>query len=152
MILARAGVARLGREASIGEILPFDVMLPAVGQGALAVEIRQNDERVVELLRFLHDDATASAVWSERALLRQLEGGCQVPIGAYGRIEGNELRLDALIGSLDGTRVVRGSIAGMPERAEALGIALANELRRRGGQEILDEINAAGRSAPVPEA
>ncbi|MGH2568749.1 MAG: hydroxymethylbilane synthase, partial [Bacteroidota bacterium] len=86
-ILAKAGVARLGWESKITELLPFEVMLPAVGQGALAVEMREDDKRVAELLKPLHHEATAIATNAERALLRRLEGGCQVPIGTYGRIE-----------------------------------------------------------------
>jgi hydroxymethylbilane synthase len=152
MILAKAGVKRLGLESNMTQVLSFDVMLPAVGQGALAVEVRADDTGTLELIRPLHHLATAAATRGERALLRRLEGGCQVPIGTYGRIEDGLFRMDALIGSLDGRRVVRGSIAGAPENSEALGVELAEDLLARGGKEILDEINARGRSAPVPES
>jgi hydroxymethylbilane synthase len=140
IILAKAGVTRLGWAQRITEILPFEIMLPAVGQGALAVEIRNGDKRIEELLRTLHHLPTALTVTAERSLLRHLEGGCQIPIGAYGQIQGNELRLDAVIGSLDGKRIVNGSRNGNHADAERIGIELAEELLKRGGKEILDEI------------
>jgi hydroxymethylbilane synthase len=144
MILAKAGVSRLGWVQRISEILPFELMLPAVGQGALAIECRAGDQRVREILRSLHHAPTASAVMAERALLRYLEGGCQIPVGAYGQISGNELQLDAVVGSLDGKRMVRGKIAGSISDAEQLGIDLAKELYHKGGKEILEEIRTLG--------
>ncbi len=144
MILARAGVKRLGWEENITEILSFEIMLPAVGQGALAIEIREDDERTLRFIHALHDDATASVVRGERALLRRLEGGCQVPIGTYGRLEEGEFKLDAFVGSIDGGRVVRGEIAGSPNDSESLGAELATQLLSRGGKEILDEIRSPG--------
>lgn len=152
MILAFAGVKRLGLESRVTEILPFEIMLPAVGQGALAVEIRENDSRVADLLKNLHHEPTAIATRAERALLRHLEGGCQVPIGTYGRIEQGKLRLDAMIGSLDGKRIVRGEITGDTTHAEDLGVKLANDLVENGGREILEEIRRAGNISLVPEA
>jgi hydroxymethylbilane synthase len=140
MILAKAGVTRLGWTQRISEILPFNIMLPAVGQGALAIEIRSADKHVEEILHVLHHLPTAIAVTAERALLGHLEGGCQIPIGAYSRIHNNALQLDAVIGSLDGKRIVRGSKAGPTSQAEQIGISLAEELLHRGGKEILDEI------------
>ena len=140
IILAKAGVTRLGWAQRITEILPFEIMLPAVGQGALAVEIRNGDKRLEELLRTLHHLPTALTVTAERSLLCRLEGGCQIPIGAYGQVQGNELRLDAVIGCLDGKRMVKGSRSGNHSDAERIGIELAEELLKRGGKEILDEI------------
>jgi hydroxymethylbilane synthase len=140
MILAKAGVTRLGWAHRITEILPFEIMLPAVGQGALAIEIRNDDKRIEKLLRTLHHHPTALTVTAERSLLRHLEGGCQIPIGAYGQVQGNELRLDAVIGNLDGKRMVKGSRSGNHIDAERIGIELAKELLKRGGKEILDEI------------
>ena len=128
MILAKAGVTRLGWTQRITDVLPFDLMLPAVGQGALAIECRIGDQRVQEMLRPLHHHPTAVAVTAERALLRYLEGGCQIPIGAYGQIIGNELHLDAVIGSLDGKRIMRGKKIGTIAHAEQIGIDLAKEL------------------------
>jgi hydroxymethylbilane synthase len=140
LILAQAGVTRLGWTQRITEVLPFEIMLPAVGQGALAIEMRDGDKRIEELLRTLHHVPTALTVTAERSLLRHLEGGCQIPIGAYGQLQGNELRLDAVIGSLDGTRMVKGSRSGNDADAERIGIELAKELLNRGGKEILNEI------------
>ena len=140
MILAKAGVTRLGWAKRITEILPLEIMLPAVGQGALAIEIRNGDKRMEELLRTLHHIPTAITVTAERSLLHRLEGGCQIPIGAFGQVHGNELRLDAVIGSLDGKRIVKGNRSGSHMDAERLGIELAEELLKRGGKEILDEI------------
>lgn len=140
MLLARAGMIRLGWENRITQILPPDLLLPAVGQGALGIEIRVEDEALNSLVAPLHHDETASAVRGERALLRFLEGGCQVPIGTYGRIEGKTFFLDAMIGSLDGKRIVRGSINGDPKESERLGIELGQKLLAEGGKAILDEI------------
>jgi len=140
MILAKAGVTRLGWSQRITEILPFEIMLPAVGQGALAIEVRNGDKHIEELLRPLHHSPTAHTVTAERSLLRHLEGGCQIPIGAFGQIQGNELRLDAMIGSLDGKRMVKGSRSGNQADAERIGIELAEDLLKRGGKEILSEI------------
>jgi hydroxymethylbilane synthase len=140
MILAKAGVTRLGWTQRITENLSFELMLPAVGQGALAIECRSGDLRVQEILRPLHHHPSAITVTAERALLRYLEGGCQIPIGAYGQIIGNELRLDAVIGSLDGKRIVRGNKTGPIAQAEQVGIDLAEKLLSRGGKEILEEI------------
>lgn len=142
MILAKAGVTRLEQQGRITEIMPIESMLPAVGQGALAIQARNDDEGVLELVKPLHDEQTARAVYGERALLRYLEGGCQIPIGTYGRIENGKYRLDALIGSLDGKRVVRGHIIGRPSQAEKLGLQLAQQLLEGGGKLILDEIRA----------
>jgi hydroxymethylbilane synthase len=140
MILAKAGVTRLGLAKRITDVLPFELMLPAVGQGALAIECRSRDLRIQEILRPLHHDPTAVTVTAERALLRYLEGGCQIPIGAFGQIMGNELQIDAVIGSLDGKQIVRGKKIGTIFNAEQTGIDLAKELFNRGGKEILEEI------------
>ena len=140
MILAKAGVTRLGWGLRITDILPFELMLPAVGQGALAIETRAGDRIIEELLLPLHHRPTTATVTAERALLRYLEGGCQIPIGAYGQIIGNELRLDAIIGSLDGKRIVRGEKIGTIAHAEQIGIDLAIELFNQGGKEILEKI------------
>jgi len=144
MILACAGVKRLGWEGRITEILQPDVMLPAVGQGALALEIRDDDDNIEQYITPLHHDETARAVAGERALLRFLEGGCQVPIGTHGRMEHGKFILDAVIGSVDGKKVVRGSISGSPLASSHLGEELAMQLVGRGGKEILDEIRSLG--------
>jgi len=145
IILAKAGITRLDCTQRITEILPHEIMLPAAGQGALAVEIRNGDKRVEELLRPLHHIPTALSVTAERSLLRRLEGGCQIPIGAYGQLQGDELRLDAMIGSLDGKRIVKGNRTGNRTDSERIGIELAEELLSRGGKGILDEIRYSPR-------
>ncbi len=140
MILARAGVIRLGWENRITHVLSLDKMLPAVGQGALGIETRADDQSTIEIVSRLNHKETEISVNGERALLRRLEGGCQIPIGAYGRILNKNFRLDAVIGSLDGKRIVRDFIRGKPEDSEQLGIELAELLLSNGGKEILAEI------------
>ena len=147
MLLARAGLVRLGWESIIAEILEPTFILPAVGQGALAIEIRSDDSTLHELIKPMNDNETMDATLAERALLRRLEGGCQIPIGTFGRIEDGVLKLNAVVGSIDGKKIVAGKNEGMPASAEKLGIGLANELLAKGAKEILDEIrnnNVAG--------
>jgi hydroxymethylbilane synthase len=148
MILACAGVTRLGWEESIGEIIPVDVILPAVGQGAIGVEIRARDTGTAAMIAALDDPPTARAVEAERALLRTLEGGCQVPIGAYARIEKTGerevLHIDAVVASLDGRTVVRGRTHGHPSGAGEIGRALAETLLDGGADRILRDIRAGG--------
>lgn len=140
MILACAGVIRLGFENRITEIISTEKMLPAVGQGALAIEIREDDENIHQFLSPIISQATTFSTLGERAFLRTLEGGCQIPIGAYARIENNEFIMDGLIGSLDGKRIVRGMVHGSPENSEELGKQLAHTLYASGGKEILEQI------------
>ena len=140
MILAKAGVTRLGWSSRISDILPFDLMLPAVGQGALAVETRSDDDPVIGIIGTLQHQPTAYAVTAERALLRELEGGCQIPIGALGTIIGETLRLDAVVGSLDGKKIIRASKTGTITGTERTGIELAKELLKQGARDILEEI------------
>lgn len=145
MILARAGVVRLGWAERIGETIDTSVLLPAVGQGALGIEVRAGDSRVLQQIAGLHDAVTAAATTAERSLLHALEGGCQVPIGTYGRVERDasgrvQLQLDAMIGSLDGAKVIRECISGSPHDAGALGAELARRLVGLGAKAILDEI------------
>ena len=130
----------MGWEKRIAEVIPFEHILPAVGQGALGIEIRHDDPATLNIVSSLASSAATTSTLGERALLRELEGGCQVPIGAFGRIEANVFRLDAMIGSLDGKRYVRGKIHGEPAKSEELGKQLAEMLRDSGGKEILEEI------------
>lgn len=151
MILARAGVERLGWQARIGETLDPLTVLPAVGQGALGIEVRAGDRSVAALLAPLHHDETAAAARAERALLRRLEGGCQVPIGTYGRMEpvaGGESRLalDAIVGSLDGRTVIRGRSSGTASDPEELGRTLAERMIGDGAGAILDRIRDESRA------
>ena len=147
MLLARAGLVRLGWESLITEVLEPTFILPAVGQGALAIEIRSDDTTLRELLLAMNDEMTLHATLAERALLRKLEGGCQIPIGTFGRVEGGTLKLDAVVGSIDGKKIVKGKTEGAPASAEELGVSLANDLLNKGAKEILDEI----RNNSVPE-
>lgn len=140
MLLAKAGVIRLGWHAMISEIFAPTFILPAVGQGALGIEVRDSDTELLNLIAPLAHHETQIATTGERTLLRHLEGGCQIPIGTFGRIEDGKFVLDAMVGSLDGKRIVRGSINGSPEEAGLLGVRLAEELLGRGAKEILDEI------------
>jgi hydroxymethylbilane synthase len=142
MILAKAGVTRLGWDERITDVLPFEIMLPAVGQGALAIEVRDEDDKTQHIIHALHHEETARAVVGERTLLRVLEGGCQIPIGTYGRVEQGVFTLDAIIGSVDGTSVVRGHISGLPSASAHLGEQLARELLAKGGKEILEGIRS----------
>jgi hydroxymethylbilane synthase len=144
-ILAAAGLSRLGRSEVTGFAFAFDQMLPAVGQGALAIEARDDHPRLTELRAALDHRPTALAVTAERALLGTLEGGCQVPIAAHARWQAGgddegALVLHAYVGSLDGTRCVRGEAERPGGDPEGLGTSLAADLLERGAGEILDEI------------
>ena len=140
IILARAGVERLGLEKNISSFISKNEILPAVGQGALGIEIRESDKDTAGILKPIHDQETLFAVMAERSLLKTLEGGCQVPIGTYSEIKGDELFLKAYVGSVNGLIAFRDSISGKKEDAEKLGKDLANKLLNTGAKEILDEI------------
>lgn len=144
VVLAAAGLERMGWTQDVVERLDPAICLPAVGQGAIGVEIRADDHELLACLEFLNHPPTRSAVMAERAFLAKLEGGCQVPIGALGEVHGKNLLLRGVIVSLDGQRLVRGEKEGPVERAAELGKELAEELCRKGGQAILDEIKAEG--------
>ncbi len=145
VILAYAGLHRLGRTEFVREILPIEVMCPAVGQGALAIETRAGDS-VASELRFLNDPAARAATVCERALLNQLGGGCQVPIGGFAQAENGRLRLLAIVARPDGTQLLRETQRG--EDAEALGISVGQTLLRRGADQILREVYGEAAAAP----
>ncbi len=140
VILAAAGLKRLGFTDRVTEYLPVQLSLPAIGQGALGIECRLDDGDLLELISFLNDPDTQQAVGAERAFLLRCEGGCQVPIAAFGETDGEQLRLTGLISSVDGARTVRGNISGPPESFLALGKELAERLLADGGREILREV------------
>lgn len=140
IILAKAGLIRLKMTDRITQTIPTDLLLPAVGQGALAIEVRADDRRTTEFITSLNHPVTSLSTSAERTLLKHLEGGCQVPIGAYGRIENETFRMDAFIGSLDGKTVIRSTIHGEPPRAKPLAVTLAETLLRGGGIKLLREI------------
>lgn len=137
IIVAYAGIFRLRLEQKITQRIPFSICLPAVGQGSLGLEIRAGDAKAELLAKSLDDSGTRLAVTAERAFLRRLEGGCQVPIGALGRVEGEKIALEGIVLSADGNRYVRESISGLKSEASGLGVALAEKMLSRGAREIL---------------
>jgi hydroxymethylbilane synthase len=139
IVLAFAGLVRLGHGGAASQILPVDLMLPAVGQGALCVEVRAGDAATQGLVSALDHLPTRRAAEAERAFLRRLEGGCQVPIGAFGQVQGSQLALRGLVASLDGSRLVRDGMRGPAEQADRLGTELAERLLAAGGEELLAE-------------
>jgi hydroxymethylbilane synthase len=136
LVLALCGLARLGMEAAIGEVLGTEVMLPAVAQGAIAVECRTTDERVSRLLAPLHDAASASCVIAERSMLAALDGSCRTPIAGLATLDGDRLSLEALLLAADGSAERRGRLAGTASDAAAIGTALGEQLRRGAGPEF----------------
>ncbi|GAB4236771.1 MAG: hydroxymethylbilane synthase [Deltaproteobacteria bacterium] len=140
ILLAAAGLRRLGWDGKIRQYLPVDVSIPAIGQGALGIEIRRGDARTREAVAFLDDPDTSLAVRAERGFLKRLEGGCQVPVAAHGTRNGDTVDLIGMIGRPDGSRILKGKRSGPVTDPEAIGIALAGELLSRGGREILDEV------------
>ncbi len=142
IILAAAGLKRLGMEDRITETLSPEVSLPAIGQGAVGIECREDDEWVNELLAPLNDRDTAIRVRAERALNHRLQGGCQVPIAGYAELEHGVILLRGLVGTVDGSKIIHGEIAGQPEDAEYLGRVLAEDLLTRGADEILESLYA----------
>ena len=137
IVLAKAGLDRLGWSHKITEAISTEVCLPAVGQGALGIEARADDREVLEVLAGLDHAETRLAVTAERALLAELEGGCQVPLGAWARIERGELVLEACVLSVDGADSIRRRAAGSPQQAEALGRELARAMLAAGADRIL---------------
>ncbi|HUP03715.1 MAG TPA: hydroxymethylbilane synthase [Bryobacteraceae bacterium] len=150
ILLAAAGLKRLGWADRIAELLPVELMCPAVGQGALAIETRAAGPGF-EAARSLDDAATHAAVKAERGVLRALGGGCQVPIGAHATVEGRRLAIVATVASPDGSELVRGAGQGAIEDADRIGAALGQDLLRRGARRILDAVyQTGGPSAPPP--
>ena len=144
IILAIAGLKRLGYEARIAQTLEDDIMLPAVGQGALGIICRSQDDATRRFLEVLDHMPTRTAVAAERGLLRALGGSCQVPLAGRARIERDRLTIKGLIASIDGTRVIAEELMGSPDHAPELGIALGQKLLDMGAGEILAEIARYG--------
>lgn len=140
IILAAAGVKRLGFSDRITERLPVEVSLPAIGQGAVGIECRVDDNFINGLLKKLNHEETSVCVRTERAFLKKLEGGCQVPIAAYAKLKDNRIVIEGLVGSLDGKTLIKDKSEGVPEKAESLGTKLAEKLLAKGAREILDEV------------
>jgi hydroxymethylbilane synthase len=137
IVLAKAGLDRLGLTGKVTEIFATEMMLPAVGQGAMGIEARAEDRELLECLARLDDAETRAGVTAERALLAKLEGGCQMPLGAWGRVEDGGLLLDAGVFSADGTECLRRNAAGAPTDAQAIGRRLAEDLLKAGADRLL---------------
>ncbi|MFO8025080.1 hydroxymethylbilane synthase [Thiohalophilus sp.] len=142
IILAAAGLKRLGFEERISQSLGPEISLPAIGQGAVGIECRRDDERINRLIAPLNDKTTALRVRAERAMNHRLNGGCQVPIAGYAELSHGVILLRGLVGRTDGSEIVRGEIAGQPENADELGQVLAEDLLSRGADAILDALYA----------
>ena len=146
LILAAAGLQRLEMSDRIDQIIPPEISLHAVGQGALGIECRDGDENILNILQTLQDQPTAYRCYAERSFLRELEGGCQVPIGVNTEITGDQLTLTGMVASLDGKTLIKDVVKGLVTEAENIGIELANKLKAQGAQEILNVIIAENRS------
>ncbi len=140
LILAYAGLHRLGMSDRIHQAIPSAVSLHAVGQGALGIECREGDDDTLEIIKVLEHTPTAQRCHAERAFLRELEGGCQVPIGVNTVIDGDQLLLTGMVAKLDGTTLIKDEVSGAAADAEALGVQLAGKLKDQGAGEILQEI------------
>ena len=140
IILASAGLIRLGFEDRIRDFISTDFSLPAIGQGAIGIECRADDERVNELLKPLHDKDTADCVLAERAMNNRLEGGCQVPIGGHVVLDGDQLHMRGLVGTTDGRHIIRAESSASRDQAEILGVEVAEALLQQGAREILKEL------------
>ncbi|MGV6817108.1 MAG: hydroxymethylbilane synthase [Thiotrichales bacterium] len=140
IILASAGLIRLEMESRIRYQIPPEIMLPAVGQGAVGIECRADDEQTRELISSLNHSETSQRVRAERAFNHRLEGGCQVPIGAFALLEENDIWIRGLVASLDGSEIISGERRGPIAQGEALGIELAEELLEQGADQILSSV------------
>ena len=140
IILATAGIKRLGLATNITQIISPEQILPAIGQGALGLEVRRDDENTINLLDFLNHKKTEVTIRAERAFLNELEGGCQVPIAAFARLNGKNLRLEGMVAELDGSKIIRDELSGEKDRAEEIGIELARRLLNSGADKILKRI------------
>ena len=137
IILATAGLNRLGLSNLITQTIPFHQLLPAVGQGALGLEVRRGDQKTIGLLDFLNHDDTRIAVAAERAFLKTLEGGCQVPIAGFAQVSGDVLSFEGLVAELDGSVIFKETETGARDQAEEMGIRVAKKLLTSGGGDVL---------------
>src|SRR5262249_55320640 len=144
IILAAAGIKRLGYEQRITQVFNDDIMVPAVGQGALGIVCRSDDASTRRVIRFLDHKPTRTAVTAERGLLRALGGSCQIPVAGRAALQGNRLTIKGLVGSLDGTRIIADELSGAEDRPSELGLELGHKLLSMGAAEILAEIERYG--------
>lgn len=144
IIVATAGIKRLGLNYRITEIIPYNISVPAIGQGAIGIECREDDEFINDIIKPLNHIETSICVRAERAFLKRLEGGCQVPIAAHAIIDDKAFKkglyIYGLVGDLKGERIIKDSMTGDPEMPEKIGIALAEKILSSGAKEILDEV------------
>ena len=140
IILAAAGLKRLGLESSITHIIPPEKMLPAVGQGALGLEVRRGDKETRHLLQFMNHEPTEVTIRAERAFLKELGGGCQVPIAGFARLHTNGIHIEGMVAEPDGSMLIRDKMAGDKSRAEEIGVTLAKRLLASGADKILARI------------
>ncbi|KAA0259499.1 hydroxymethylbilane synthase [Deferribacter autotrophicus] len=140
IILAKAGLKRLGLTEHIKQTLTDDFMIPAVCQGTLGIEVREKDKETIDILSFLNDEETNICSKAERAFLKTLEGGCQVPIGCYAKLDKDKLFIKGFLANLDGSKFLYEEITGQKEDAEKLGIKLAQTILDKGGDKIIQEI------------
>ncbi len=143
IVLAAAGVKRLGLEHRITEYLEPSVMLPAVGQGALCIELRKNDQDTYQVINHLEHGPTRTVVFGERAFLNRLEGGCQVPIAALGQVRQDQFTLSGLVADIDGQTLFKETLSGPADASEAIGTNLADRLAARGARDILNKLKNA---------
>jgi len=144
IVLAAAGLKRLGWDGRIRQYLSTEMFLPAIGQGALGIEVRTDDARAISAVEPLGDPDTSLAVRAERGFLKRLEGGCQVPVAAHGSRIGDAIRIDGLVGNPDGSEILRAERTGPAADPEGVGAALADDLLSRGGRKILEDVCRQG--------
>lgn len=144
MIMAAAGLQRLGLDSYITEIIDPEIIMPAVSQGAIAIETRLNDPEVDELMSKINHPETWDTVIAERAFLARLEGGCQVPLGCFSKVEQGVLTLSGFVASIDGKQYLRETVSGEINHGAEIGVYLAEQLRSKGAQAILDQIKNTG--------
>ncbi len=140
IVVASAGLKRLGFLHLATEFFSPEIMIPAIGQGSLGIEAREDDEEVIELVKFLNHEKSNIEISAERAFLKRLEGGCQVPIAGYAEIHDGAIKITGMVASLDGKRLLKSTLEGPGEKAESLGIELAEKLLMSGAREILEEV------------
>jgi len=138
VVVAAAGIRRLGWVSRVTQFLPVETIIPAVGQGTLAIEVREDDATVREALAFINHTPTWREALTERAFLRRLGGGCQLPLAAYAKTEGAAIKITGLLGTIDGRVMIREELRGPADAGEALGDQLAETILQRGGRAILD--------------
>ena len=139
IILAAAGVMRLGLEDRISEIISTDIILPAIGQGAIGIQMRVEDNDILEMIASLNDETTKQQVETERVVSRRLFGGCQLPIAAYAEIDQENIKITGMVGRVDGSEIIKDSVSGRLEERDALGLQLAETLLKNGADDILKE-------------